>query len=85
MYVVEDLLAANPHGKMPSSGTCASVLAIASPTRRITPVSLPAVKTHALAEVAADTSPRSKACCSCAESEKSCAPPVTVMRTSASW
>ena len=37
---------------------------------------------RALAETAAETRPRSKAVICCCEREKSCAPPVTVMRTS---
>ena len=50
-----------PHGKTPTTGSATWYRCIASPTRRITPVSLPAVKIHALADCAAETIPRSKA------------------------
>ena len=75
-------LLTQPHGKTPRSTTSAPKRWTASPTKRITPVSLPAVNIHAFAFVAAETIPRSNACCNEEESLKSCAPPVTVMITS---
>ena len=71
-----------PHGSTARTGTLTLYRAIAFPTSRITPESVPALKTQPLAEAATPTMPTSKASWSLALRLKSWAPPVTVMSTS---